>query len=590
MLGVLNLPLLDGITAEIERVGVVTDPGLRVELERTVDLLSDEWLGSRPESVSRRMRLVEVLRRAAGGTLPERAFDRGDPFGVQMRTMLATDPALATVLGAMFPLVMTARSVAPTSRWVAQAAAQLAGDEQTARRAGSALRRSLAALLRAEIVSRPDLLLGGVRPTNQRIARGMLWLTPVVLESPADLVGEVGLRMGSSGRNDAVVRDAALANTCAALLGAMDGADGGAMLASMHIRVINRNVRKQVDRALEQVAERRGMSVDDVVEASLPSFGLDGRGWLEMPIAGARGVIELTPNGAVTSSWHLPDGTITALAPDAQATADPSGVAEFAAHAAEIGVAVAEERQRTELRMASARGWAEPNWRERFFDHPIGGLFGRRLIWTVTRVDSGRAIDALPMEEGWLAADGTMIPASAGVISLWHPADSSEATLRALRAVLARRSIEQPVEQVERERFAPRAQDIGLAADRRFAGTVVDHRRLRAYLRQRGWAAPFVGTWDQGEEAVAWRSFDGGLRAELLFQAVERLRTGARHDRVRVIAVRFVNAADVAPTTPASKYTSVALSSVPARAYSEAIRDLVSVIAYAPAGHDQRLP
>jgi len=139
MLGVLRLHLLDGITAEIEKGEPVSDPQLREELERTVDLLSQEWLGSRPESVGRRMRLVDLLRRAAGGRLPECAFDPGDPFGVQMQTMLATDPGLAPVLGQMFPLLMTAKSVAPTSRWVAQAATRLGNDEHLASAAASAL-------------------------------------------------------------------------------------------------------------------------------------------------------------------------------------------------------------------------------------------------------------------------------------------------------------------------------------------------------------------------------------------------------------------------------------------------------------------
>src|SRR4029079_10239902 len=133
--------------------------------------------------------------------------------------------------------------------------------------------------------------------------------------------------------------------------------------------------------------------------------------------------------------------------------------------------------------------------------------------------------------------------------------------IQALMAFLAGRAFQQPVEQVDRATFAPRVEDVALSADRRFAGRVVDHPRLRVQLRQRGWAAPFVGSWDQGEEAIAWRSFDDGLRAELLYQAVERLPTGSRHQRVRVIAVRFINAPDVRPTVPASEYTPVALQS-----------------------------
>jgi hypothetical protein len=109
----------------------------------------------------------------------------------------------------------------------------------------------------------------------------------------------------------------------------------------------------------------------------------------------------------------------------------------------------------------------------------------------------------------------------------------------------------------------------------------VDHARLRAILRQRGWAAPFVGPWDQGDEATAWRAFDDGLRAELRYQAVERLATGERHERVRIVAVRFVLATGIAPSAPATDSTPVGLTEVPPRTFSEAIRNVSLVVSVA---------
>ena len=54
----------------------------------------------------------------------------------------------------------------------------------------------------------------------------------------------IGTRMGTSGRNDAVVRDTALANTFAALLGASPDPRSATALASMRGRITNRNVLK----------------------------------------------------------------------------------------------------------------------------------------------------------------------------------------------------------------------------------------------------------------------------------------------------------------------------------------------------------
>src|SRR5688572_14698305 len=82
-LGILRLPILDGITGELEALVAsapdpdhpITEPEVLAELERLVDLLAGPWIGAAPETQGRRVRLVELLRRADGGRLPPRAFD-----------------------------------------------------------------------------------------------------------------------------------------------------------------------------------------------------------------------------------------------------------------------------------------------------------------------------------------------------------------------------------------------------------------------------------------------------------------------------------------------------------------------------------
>src|SRR5207249_2724419 len=105
--------------------------------------------------------------------------------------------------------------------------------------------------------------------------------------SPVDLLEAIGTRMGTSGRSDAVVRDAALANTAAALLGESADPAAATALASMRLEITNRSVLKQVDRALQARAERAGLTVDDLVDSSLPTFGLDAAGKLEVEAGAA---------------------------------------------------------------------------------------------------------------------------------------------------------------------------------------------------------------------------------------------------------------------------------------------------------------
>lgn len=591
-LGILRLPILDSITEELDVLVAsapdpehpIQDPELVVELERMVDLLAGPWIGAAQETQGRRVRLVELLRRAEGGRLPPRAFDPGDAFGAEMQSMLATDLDLRETLGQLFPLTARATAVAPPASWLADARAAFPPDALATARATDAIQRTLAALVRADIVSRPDLLVGGVRLVNQRLARGLLWLAAVVLTAPAGLLGTVGLRMGTSGRTDAVVRDMALANTCAALLGGSSDSGATAALGSMRVRVTNRNVLKHIDRALNEVATRSGLSVEAVVELALPSFDLDENRRLEVWIGAASAVAEVLDDGDVRSRWRLSDGALVPTPPSDLAAAEPAAVAALATRVAEIEAAIVDERRRMEDRLASTRAWPEPTWRARFYDHPIGGLFGRRLIWTVVS-PPGHDGAAMPTDDGWLGLDGhrPTRDAPGTVIRLWHPADVEQPEVAAWQNHLATNAIRQPIRQVDRETFRPRDRDRGLAADRRFAGRVVDHGQLRAILRQRGWAAPFVGSWDEGDEATAWRAFDDRFRAELRYQAVERLATGQRHERVRVVGVRFVHALATAPAAPATTATPVKLAELAPRVFSEAIRDISLVVAVAEA-------
>ncbi len=584
VLGVLRLPILDPLLQEVETAfdsaeGEATfDQALVAEIERLVQLLSERMLGMAIEAVGRRARLVELIRRSHAGELPPIAFDDGDAFGAELRAMLGTDRSLRLALGCLHPLVIRATAVAPPPRWTTEARRVLATatDEDLT----GAIRRTLASLLRSDIVSRPDILAGGLRLANQRLARGVLWFASVALDAPAELIGSVGVRMGTSGRNDAVVRDTAVANTCAALLGASNDPGAAAALATMRVRVTNRNVLKQVDRALEVVAERAGIQVATLIELSLPTFDLGSDGRIELPIDGTTAVIAVTGDATVRQVWRETDGTELDRASTALTATHPAEVADVAGRVAAIRAAIVEERRRMEDRLASSRAWPEPLWRSRYADHPIGRIFGGRLIWQVSPPGQA-AVVARWVGDRWVGVDGHRLDLGAAPdVRLWHPADADDVEIAAWQASLAADALHQPVRQAHREVFRPAPSDLGLAADRRCAGRVVGHGHLRSQLRAPGWAVPALGAWDRGDEATAFRDFEDGLRAELHYQATDQVPTGMRQERARLVAVRFLSASGAGAVQ-------LPLSAVPPRVFSEAIRDVSLVAIIAPeAGSD----
>ena len=224
-----------------------------------------------------------------------------------------------------------------------------------------------------------------------------------------------------------------------------------------------------------------------------------------------------------------------------------------------------------EDRLASSRAWPEPRWRARYATHPIGRIFGSRLIWQA--ISPGRTGIAARWDgEDWVGADSHRLDLGAEFdIRLWHPAEADDLEIAAWQASLAAEALDQPVKQVHREVFRPAPSDLGLAADRRFAGRIVGHGHLRSRLRGRGWAVPALGAWDQGDEATAFRDFEDGPRAELRYQAIVQVPTGMRQERARLVAVRFMSASG-------ADAVQLPLSAVRSRVFSEAIRD-VSLVA-----------
>ena len=166
-----------------------------------------------------------------------------------------------------------------------------------------------------------------------------------------------------------------------------------------------------------------------------------------------------------------------------------------------------------------------------------------------------------------------MVPGEDDEVRLWHPAEAGPAEIAAWRATLASLNVTQAVRQVDREVFLPPAAGSAPAADLRFAGRVVDQPRLRALLRQRGWAVPALGTWDRGDEATAWRDFDSGFRAELRYQAPDVDPIAERVARARIVAVRFVRPGSGRVAGDPGE-VSVPLADVPRRVFSEALRDV----------------
>ena len=341
-----------------------------------------------------------------------------------------------------------------------------------------------------------------LRDRNALVVRGAIWAA-ALSDAPwmAERLGDLGVTFGTSGRSDNVARDERVANTCAAALGTLDDAASFTALGLMKAKVTNRNVSKQIAKALEAAATRRGMSPSELVELSIPTMGLDASGRREEAIGDEVAVIAIDADGDVSLTWRGPDGQERANPPKPFADAHAADVRRLKEESKELKKAVALERGRIEDLFVEDREWDIETWQQRYVRHPLSGTFGRRLIWrlgdgSVSRL--GHAIGGRQARRGGRLGGRTR--ATARVVRLWHPIDAAETDVDAWRRAVVERRIRQPFKQAFREVYSvtPAEEAAGTDSDR-FAGHILLYSQARALMLARRWGTNFLGPFDGGE-------------------------------------------------------------------------------------------
>ena len=207
---------------------------------------------------------------------------------------------------------------------------------------------------------------------NVVLVRGAMWAAAAMPEPWVDeRLLEIGLRFGTSGTSSNEVRDERLANTAAAALGSRAGSDAIAALGRMKATIGNRNVSKQIAKALEVAAERAGISPSELLELAVPTYGLDAEGRLEVEVGDHMAVVAIDGDD-VRLTWRAPDGTETATVPAAIAD-QKAAVARAKDQAKELRKALGVERGRIEDLFTEDREWAASDWRAPVSRAPADG-------------------------------------------------------------------------------------------------------------------------------------------------------------------------------------------------------------------------
>jgi hypothetical protein len=340
--------------------------------------------------------------------------------------------------------------------------------------------------------------------------RGMVW-TCALIDEPwvVPLLGDVALTCGTGiGGSGANSRSEMLANAAVNILARLGGLDTVAPLARLQAKVRKKTVLNNVARTLDTVAAAAGLSREQLLDRTVPDFGLGPDGVREERIADYR--VRLCADGPALRFVNAAGKTVK-TAP--QAIRKDPALAELKTTLKELKQALPAERFRLERALAEERMWRWRQVTEFLLDHPVTGLYARNLIWQILQGPAGIPVRTA---DSWELTDpqGRRIqPYPDTPVLLWHPIRESAEEVRAWRDHLLEHGIRQPYKQAFREVYLlTPAEERTRTFSNRFAGHVLRYGQAKALLNQRGWTDLSIGHWDYecgGDQGEAVKELSG---------------------------------------------------------------------------------
>ncbi|MFD0735350.1 DUF4132 domain-containing protein [Planotetraspora mira] len=387
-----------------------------------------------------------------------------------------------------------------------------------------------------------------VSDPNADVARGFVWAAALLrAENVVPALTDLALR--TSGARRDVREDLKLAGAAINALG--DCQDPAAIEALWRLQrsIRHRALRKQIDTALNAAAGRQGITPGQLLERSVPDHGLGPEGMLTHTIGDWTAVLTVEDAMTVRLSFRSPDGTTVRTAPAVLKETDD--LKALKAVAKEIRQTLSAERARLEGLFTTDRVWPHEEWARYYRDHPITGAVARGLIWEA----GGKGF--LPDE----AAPGSPV-------QLWHPARATLEEVTAWRETVTERRLRQPFKQAFREVYLlTPAEEQTRVYSNRFAAHIVDHPRLYALLKERGWQTNWLGPFDGGYDADAKKELaEGAWRVRFCYETAD-VDAGHEVTLAATDQVRF-------DRREGRAFRQVDLAEVPPLVFSEAMRDV----------------
>jgi hypothetical protein len=573
-----------GITGLVRTIeNFVAGNGLAAALRERLERLRPH-LDKNNESEYRKAaeRLTKLLE-TDGGSISMIRWSTDEVWVEHLRRILDADAAVRGHWLALLLHCNSATASKPSQKWLKQAAALLepVGHEnfvrisvdvlaQVGKPARTAPRRMTG------LGDQTDVTL--IHDVHGDLLRGLVWCTGLVQDEK--LTETVGAAANSCFQKLPWIgpRSPKIGNACLFALSQHTGLKAVAELSRLKTRVKHASTKKQLGKSLDVVAERAGMSAEELEEVAVPTCGLTGVGELVKQLGDVTVRLDIGANGKAEVIWQDAGKKAQTSVPASIKDAFAEDIKTIKKSAKEIEKLLPAQRGRLERLFLQQRSWTLADFRTRYLDHPLVGTLARRLIWRF--LDGDRHADGIWLDGNIVSADNRPLDGIGDRtrVTLWHPSAVGRDDVLAWRNWLEAHEVRQPFKQAHREIYLVTDAERETAIySNRFAAHILRQHQFAALCQERGWRYRLQGNFDSANTpALELPRWD--LRVEFWVEAVDTQTSAMMiYLYLATDAVRFFRSGSFEP---------VLVAELPPLVFSEVMRDVDLFVGVCSVGND----
>ena len=294
---------------------------------------------------------------------------------------------------------------------------------------------------------------------------------------------------------------ASVGNACILVLGNMRGRDGLGALSRLKLKLRQNNVRKSIDKQLEEGAKKYNVSVEELKEMAVPDFNLE-KGSKTLAFEEYQLSISVQGN-KVVQQFFKPDGTPMKSVPNTVKKSSPlaSKLGDVRKEVKEIQKVLTAQKQRIDNQFILERKWELASFKRFYLDHGLVYPIVAKMIWTFTKEE--QSADAILLDGKWYTVEDQLVDwiDDQVTVKLWHPVNSDEATITAWRKKILDLRWKQPVKQAFREIYILTEAEVKTRTySNRMAAHILKQHQFNTLASLRDWKYSLLGAYDDGRD------------------------------------------------------------------------------------------